>query len=325
MAHFLVTGGAGFIGSHLVDALVERGDAVTVFDNLSSGSRRNIEHLLTCERFSFVQGDVCDSNDVSRLFSKSYDSVFHLAAQPSVSVSVREPEFDRSVNVEGSSNVFHNCVFDQSGTVRERIPHLIFASSAAVYGSQDNLPIKEDTLCRPQSPYAVNKLTSEATLLVLRGRGLSSSVLRFSNVYGPRQTISGEAGVIALFSDSFAKGKPLIIEGSGEQTRDFVYVTDVVRALMHASDLKLNGTYNVSSGERTSVNMVVETLRTMNDSSPSISHREARPGDICHSSLDNGALRATGWMPYVPLAEGLNRTLSYYSDCNLRGVTIRKV
>jgi len=304
----LVTGRAGFIGSHLVEDLVSRGDIVTVLDNFSTGSRGNLVHLE--DSITIVPGDIRSSDSLDAVFNipfkQHYKVVFHLAAQTSVPFSVKNPLYDVDVNLTGTLRVLDRCL-SQPGR-----PFFVFASSAAVYGPDVPIPTREDALPEPISPYGANKLAVEHALFGLRQRGdLSSVALRFSNVYGPRQTVEGEAGVVARFIDNALNQRPLTVFGNGEQTRDFIYVKDIVAGLLHVADRRLKGNFNASTNTATSVNDFIGELRKI-DGSITVSNQLPRSGDILHSRLDNSKLVATGWNSATTFNEGLRKTYEHY-------------
>jgi UDP-glucose 4-epimerase len=286
----LVTGGAGFIGSHLVDALLARGDEVTIVDDLSTGRRDFLD-----ERARLVE------HDVREPFAADADVVFHLAAQADVATSVERPAFDAAVNVVGTVNVLE--------AARGCGAAVVFSSTGgAIYGDVD-APAPEDAVLRPVSPYGVAKLCGEAYLAGWdRIHGLRSTVLRFANVYGPRQSAALEGGVVAIFLERLAEGRETLVFGDGGQERDFVHVDDVVRALLLAPQAP-GSVLNVGTGVATSVNRLHELCREVAARGEPPRHVEPRPGDARRSVLDvSRAERELGWRPEVSLAEGLRRT-----------------
>lgn len=300
MKTVLVTGGAGFIGSHLVDELLEQGFEVVVLDNLSTGRRSQVP-----SKAIFIEGDIRD--DLSSLFSTySFDSVFHLAAQASVSVSVRDPVEDARVNIIGALNVVHQSFL--SG-----VKHITFVSSAAVYSPHAPLPCTEQSPLAAGSPYGLAKMTIERYLELYHVlNGLSYTVLRLSNVYGPRQTAHGEAGVISVFVHNALQRKQLMVFGDGTQTRDFVYVKDVVRALVLSRTL--NGIYNVSTGKQTSLLDLIAILSRLIQTEFSVAHHAARAGELKHSALSSAALQKEGWKSQYSLEQGLGETVEDYRN-----------
>jgi UDP-glucose 4-epimerase len=300
----LVTGGAGFIGSHLVDALLQLGHEVTVLDDLSSGHRRNLEG--TIDRIQFVEGSVEDSE----LVRKSADGcagIFHLAAVVSVPKSIEDPIGSHRVNTMGTLHVLH--------AARTLGAKVIFSSSAAVYGDDPEMPKHEALPTIPISPYGVQKLTGEEyAQLFHRLYGLSAVCLRYFNVFGPRQDPrSPYSGVISIFAERARLGQPIRINGDGTQTRDFVFVEDVVRANLAAmaSDVEDGRTYNVGTGTSTELLSLANLVIELSGNTSRIEHRPPRPGDIHHSlaSIER-AKQELGYQPAVFLREGLRKTFA---------------
>ena len=286
----LVTGGAGFIGSHLVDALLARGDEVTVVDDLSTGRREFLD-----TRARLVE------HDIREPFVAEADVVFHLAAQADVGTSVERPAFDAEVNVVGTVNVLEAARGCGAGVV-------FSSTGGAIYGDVES-PAPEDAPLRPVSPYGVAKLCGEAYLAGWgRIHGLRSTALRFANVYGPRQSAALEGGVVAIFLERLADGRETLVFGDGGQERDFVHVDDVVRALLLAPQAP-GLVLNVGTGVATTVNRLHELCREVTGRDEPPRHVAPRPGDARRSLLDvSRAARELGWQPEVPLAEGLRRT-----------------
>jgi UDP-glucose 4-epimerase len=301
-----VTGGAGFIGSHVADAYLARGWSVTVVDDLSSGKRENVPGGA-----EYVELDVRDAA-VHELFERrgGFELVNHHAAQVDVRTSVERPGFDADVNLLGLLNVMEAA--RRWGTRR----FVFISSGGVVYGEARERPIGEGAPKRPESPYGVSKLSAEFYLRCFRRlHGLDYVALRYSNVYGPRQDPHGEAGVVAIFSERIARNEPLTIFGDGEQTRDYIYVSDVVAANLLLSEAALadgddldDRAFNVGTGIETSVNQLAATLSAAAGRDVPVSHAAARPGELQRSSLDCEKLRALGWEPAVGLREGLART-----------------
>ncbi|HEY6054003.1 MAG TPA: NAD-dependent epimerase/dehydratase family protein [Gaiellaceae bacterium] len=286
----VVTGGAGFIGSNLVDALVARGDEVTVVDNLATGKR---EHLNEAARF--LEQDIRGLDDLDA------EVVFHLAAQADVNTSVQRPTYDAEVNVVGTVRVLE--------AARAAGAKVVFSSTGgAIYGDVER-PAPEETPRLPVSPYGIAKLAAEEYLGGWnRIHGTRHVVLRFANVYGPRQDSGLEGGVVAIFLERLAADEPTAIFGDGEQTRDFVYVGDVVDALLAAAG-RDGGVFNVGTGEETSVNRLHELCRRVSGVDEPPRYEEARLGDARRSVLDVSlAARELGWRPQVSLEDGLRRT-----------------
>jgi UDP-glucose 4-epimerase len=305
----LVTGGAGFIGSHVVDALLARGARVAVVDDLSTGRRENLDGALAAGA-NFYEADVRDA-DVTRpiIAHERPDAIFHLAAQIDVRRSVESPAFDARVNVEGTINLLDSAL--QAGVGR----FLYASTGGAIYGEADRIPTPEGAPAAPLSPYGQGKLAAEGyCTLFERLRGLSVAALRFANVYGPRQDPLGEGGVIAIFCGRAATGGAATVFGDGHQTRDFVYVSDVVDALLAAGDGNARGSFNVGTGRETSVLELAAALREVSGAELPLEHEPARPGEVVRSCLDASLAReALGWEARVDLAEGLRRTLAAVS------------
>ncbi|MDI6871531.1 MAG: NAD-dependent epimerase/dehydratase family protein [Bacillota bacterium] len=299
----IVTGGAGFIGSHLVDALVQRGDEVLVIDDLSTGREENLN-----PRAHFVEASVCSSEAFGAIVDFRPEIVFHLAGQASVGRSTEDPAKDLEVNVVGTLNVAIACA-------NAHAERLVFSSSAAVYGNPVALPISEIHPTEPLSPYGLSKLTAEKYLGLLRlQHGLDTVVLRYANVYGPRQNAEGEAGVVAIFVDRTKCERSIEVFGDGQQTRDFVHVFDVVAANLLAAEHGAPGPLNISTGVATSVAALHELIAAQSGRATKVVHLPPRPGDVRHSTLDNSRAReALGWEPKVDLASGIGDLLRQVS------------
>jgi len=300
----LVTGGAGFIGSTLVDALLRDGAQVMVIDDLSRGRREHVD-----PRAGFHQMDVGDDELGTLIGEVHPDVVFHLAAQIDVRRSVAEPIHDTRVNVVGTVNLLQACA-------RAGVRRMIFASSGgALYGDTDAIPTEEGERCEPQSVYGAAKLAGEIYGNVFsRLYGVMEFVaLRYGNVYGPRQDPHGEAGVVAIFIQRLLKGGDAVINGDGLQTRDYVYVDDVVGANLAAATAADLGPYNIGTGLETDVNEIHRLIATAcGDARPPV-HAGAKQGEQRRSCLDiTRAGRELGWRPQVELAEGIARTVDYF-------------
>lgn len=296
----LVTGGAGFIGSHVVDLLVAQGHRVVILDDLSTGRREYI-HPDT----EFIQVDISSPRVKGVIERHDLDAVIHLAAQPAVAPSIQDPLFDCRVNILGTLNLLGSCA-------RNKVRRFVYASTAAVYGEPGQLPLTESAPTCPRSPYGLSKLTAERYLRLYHDLfGLETVTLRYGNVYGPRQSTIGEAGVICLFITQMLRGEQPVIHGDGLQTRDFVYVSDIARAnLMALSPDAPPGVYNVSTGVGTAIASVFDALAGGRFAR---FHGEPRPGDVRHSALDPTAIRRTmGWQPTVPLSDGLAFTEEFF-------------
>jgi UDP-glucose 4-epimerase len=298
----VATGGAGFIGSHLVDALVDRGDEVIVVDDLSSGAKSHLN-----PQVEFHQLDIRSRHAADLIRRRRPDAIAHHAAQMSVSRSVREPIFDAEVNLMGSINLLE--------AAREAGARFVFASTGgALYGDADVLPTPESYPAWPVSPYGVSKLGFEHYLHCYAAQhGLGYSALRYANVYGPRQNPHGEAGVIAIFCLRLLAEEEPIVNGDGKQTRDFVYVSDVVRAHLAALDSDVNGHFNVGTARQSDVNTVFEMIAERIGTSLGKRHGPARPGDQRTSALDGTLIREKlGWRPQVSLEEGISETVDWF-------------
>jgi UDP-glucose 4-epimerase len=300
MEKVLVTGGAGFIGSHVVEALLRQGYAVAVIDNFSTGHRDNIANLPV----DLYICDVADPAVIHVIQSIHPDYIVHLAAQISVSHSVADPLFDERTNVTGSLNVMN-------GARLANVKKIVFSSSAAVYGNPLEIPVTTDHPTNPESPYGLTKLTVEHYLQMFeKFYQLPYSILRFSNVYGPRQDADGEGGVVSIFSDRIQKGTPPMIYGDGDQTRDFIFVKDVASAVVAALSVKESLRVNISSQTAISIKDLFQVMKEVSGSDLDVYYGPKRNGDIRHSVLSNQrAKELLKWEPQVTLADGLRMTL----------------
>ncbi|MEJ7843924.1 MAG: NAD-dependent epimerase/dehydratase family protein [Rubrobacter sp.] len=299
----LLTGGAGFIGSHIADRLLERGHEVAVVDDLSSGKRENVP-----DGARFYETDV--RTGCPRVFEEfAPEALCHQAAQMDVRRSVREPDFDADVNILGTVRLLQNCTKHGVGKV-------VFASTGgAVYGEQETFPATEDHPQYPISPYGVSKLAGERYLNYYRVQhGFSYVALRYANVYGPRQDPHGEAGVVAIFCGNLAADRTSTINGTGEQTRDYVYVADVAHANVFAlEDDPPPGAYNIGTGVETSVNQLYELLQDVSHKNLPPRNGAGKPGEQLRSSVDSSSAgRILGWRPEMSLADGLGETLRFF-------------
>jgi UDP-glucose 4-epimerase len=303
----LVTGGAGFIGSNVVDALIERGDEVTVIDNLSTGKRENLEDALS-KGARLVEADFRDGEAMHDLVDETKpETIFHLGAQIDVRRSVADPAFDATVNVIGTINMLAAA---QKAGVRRFINS---STGGAIYGEGRVIPAPETHPAEPEAGYGQSKWCAEGYCgLFQRLHGLSTVSLRYGNVYGPRQDPLGEAGVIAIFCGKLVDGGRPIVFGDGLQTRDYVYVGDVVSANLAAADSDAGGAFNVGLGVQSTVMDIVHLLGQLGGRDDfQAEHAPERPGEIMHIALDaTRARQELGWEPKVQLEEGLKRTLA---------------
>jgi UDP-glucose 4-epimerase len=299
----LVTGGAGFIGSHVVDAYVAAGHEVVVVDDLSTGRRENLNPAAR-----FHELDVQDPRVVDLVRDERPAVLNHHAAQMDVRRSVADPLFDARVNVLGTINLLE-------AARRANVRRVVFVSSGgAVYGEQQTFPAPESHPTNPVSPYGVSKRAGELYAFFYQAEyHIPFVALRYANVYGPRQDPHGEAGVVAIFTERLLRGEPITVYGDGRQTRDYVYVADVVRANLLALERECPGPLNVGTGVETDVNELARLLREATGSRAEIRHGPARPGEQRRSVVDcRLAMERFGWRPEVPIAEGLRRTVEFF-------------
>lgn len=307
----LVTGGAGFVGSHVADAHIARGDRVWVMDDLSAGRPANVP-----AGAEFVEADIADARARELVVDVGFDLINHHAAQIDVRASVADPIADAKVNIAGLLNILEAA--REAGTRR-----VVFVSSGGVvYGEPEVYPTPESVPKRPASPYGVSKLAGEHYLDYYRAaHGLDYVALRYGNVYGPGQDPRGEAGVVAIFCGRLIDGQPLDIYGDGEQARDYVYVDDVAAANLIAADMPPGDgagidarAFNVGTGEATSVNRLATLLEEIAGVRPGRVHRDARAGELRRSVLSSARMRAAGWAPAHGLREGLARTFRHIAS-----------
>ncbi len=307
----LVTGGAGFIGSHLVRQLLAADHEVTVLDNVSTGTWQHLpEGKDTCTCWGM---DIRDKSTREKIEQGSFDVIVHLAAQTMVDVSIKDPEFDASENVMGTVNILEAA--RHSGVKR-----VIFASTAAAYGdvTEDKLPIHESETLAPMSFYGLTKVTVEKYLQLYHDLyGLDYVALRFANVYGERQGDTGEGGVISIFAKRIAKGQDITVFGDGKQTRDFIYAGDIAAGIIAAMTTdSANAVYNLSNQTETSLLELIELMAKAAGKEVEPKFAAPREGDINRSMLCNeAAVRNLNWQPQMDLAEGLSRTIAYFKGC----------
>ena len=310
MNTFLVTGGAGFIGSHTAEELVRRGEKVRVLDDFSTGKQENLSPFQSF--IELVEGDIRELETCRRAL-RGVDFVFHLAALTSVPGSISDPLLNHEINVNGTANLL-------LASSEAKVKRLVFASSAAVYGDSRALPLREGAEGAPLSPYALSKLVGEKYCqLFYQLYGLETVCLRYFNVFGPRQDpFSAYASVIPLFINTILSEERPQIFGDGEQSRDFVFVADAVEAnlgAIEAPDEALGGVFNIGSGERTTINSLVSEICELTGVSVRPIYADPRPGDITHSFADIGnARRVLGFEPLVGFRQGLKKTAGWYME-----------
>ena len=294
MSNIIVTGGCGFIGSHLVDALCVLGHHVTVIDNASDGWLNPQANL--------INKNINDKS-LFKLIQKT-DYIFHLAAQINLRESIKNPYKDAKTNILGSIRIID--------LAKKCNAKLIFASTGgAIYSPRDQLPWNENSLALPESPYGIAKLTVEN---YLRISNIDHCILRLSNVYGPRQNPKSEAGVVSIFINQIINGSNIRIFGNGHQTRDFIYVSDVVNALILAMNKDMSGIYNVSTNEEHNINEIANLIIDTMWANTSIVLAPAIPGELQRSCLDNQKLKNKGWTPKIKLEEGLSKTIQFFTS-----------
>ncbi|MFH1509288.1 MAG: NAD-dependent epimerase/dehydratase family protein [bacterium] len=303
----IVTGGAGFIGSHTVDALVKNKHDVLIIDNLSTG---NEEYVNTAAEF--IKGDIKDKTLIEKTFVEFRpDALVHLAAQIDVRKSTEDPAFDAEVNILGSLNLYQACI-------KNRTKKVVFASTGgAIYGDTDNRPTPESAKAKPESPYGIAKLTNEKYLYYYnKVHQLGYVALRYGNVYGPRQNPHGEAGVVAIFSKKLIEKEEAVINGDGKQTRDYVFVSDVVRAnVLALEERSEKHIFNVGTGKETDVNKVFNSIKTVLGSMAEEKHGEAKLGEQQTSCLSYTELYETfKWQPEVEFKDGIKQTVDWFKN-----------
>lgn len=297
----LVTGGAGFVGSHITDGLIKKGYSVAVVDNLSTGKKENIN-----QKANFYRADIRDS-DVSEIFKKEKPkAVFHYAAQIDVRKSMADPVSDANINILGTLNILENCK-------KFKVKKIIFASSVGVYGEVKKLPIKENNPPNPISPYPITKLTVEKYLSYYQEQGVDFVSLRYSNIYGPRQSAEGEGGVVAIFTDRILNGENPIIYGNGRQTRDFLYVEDAAAAAIKALKAPPSSIFNIGANKEISINNLLKLLSLIANKKIKPIYKPLRRGEIIKSRVDfSKAKKEISWEPKYNLEKGLKETLKWH-------------
>lgn len=298
-----VTGGAGFIGSNLADALITKEHKVTIIDNLITGKRENIP-----ADAEFQEIDI-GSPVIDKLFERGqFDVMYHLAAQMDVRKSVENPAFDAEINILGGINLLQACV-------KHKVKKVIFSSTGgAIYGEQEAFPADELHAANPVSPYGISKLAFEKYLFFYNLQwGLSYVSLRYANVYGPRQNSEGEAGVVAIFCKKLLKGEKAVIYGDGGQTRDFVFVEDVVKANLLALNFDSSMAFNVGTGIETDINLLFEKIRNGTGSKQQRINLEGKPGEQRRSCISYDKIKKImGWEPKITLDQGVERTVAFF-------------
>jgi nucleoside-diphosphate-sugar epimerase len=307
MNKYLVTGGAGFIGSHLVEELVKRGGAIRVLDNFLTGKRENIAHLL--DKIELIEGDIRDY-EVCRRAVQGMDFILHQAALTSVPRSVEDPLLANEINIRGTLNLL-------LASKEEKVKRFVFASSSSVYGDDPHFPKREDNGGKPRSPYAVSKRVGEMYCQVFSQiYNVSTAVLRYFNIFGPRQDpFSQYAAVIPIFIAKMLRGEKPTIFGDGEQSRDFTYVANVVQANILAVEAgEISGEiFNIACGNKTTVNSLAEKINKLLKKKITPLHVDPRPGDIRHSFADiSKAKKMLNYKPFVPFEEGLKETIRWH-------------
>ncbi len=303
----LVTGGAGFIGSHTVDALLAEGYQVFILDNLSTGKKEQVP-----QGIPLFEMDITDN--LEPIFEKVKPHiVIHLAAQISVSVSVRKPDIDANVNIIGTIRMLDYCR-------KYEVERVVYASSGAAYGEPQFLPLTEEHPKLGISPYGISKYVAEKYLYYYRHQfGIEFAAMRYANVYGPRQDPHGEAGVVAIFNEKLLQGEEAVIYGDGEQTRDFVFVKDVAKANAMAVSAKIDPSiypaFNVSTQKQTSVNVLFDTIQKYAGTSQKRIHGPKREGDVYHACLANEKIRnQLGWEPSYTVDQGIRETVDFFRE-----------
>ena len=303
MTNILVTGGAGFIGSHVVALLLKQGyEKVCVLDNLSTGKKENVPAAVPLEVL-----DIRSPELEAFLQKQQFDVVIHLAAQTMVPFSMAHPDLDEAINISGMVHLLEGC--RKSG-----VKKIIFSSSAAIYGDNQNLPLKETEAPAPTSFYGLTKAAGEQYIrLYEKAFGLKGIIFRFANVYGERQGETGEGGVVSIFAQKIAKQEAVSIFGDGNQTRDFVYAGDIARAIVLGVGYEGSGTFNVSTNQEVSLNQLIAALEKVTGKKLQVNYGPVRPGDIYASVLSHQAIvEKLNMTEFTPLEQGLAKTMAYF-------------
>ncbi len=301
----LITGGAGFIGSHIAEHFQGKATEIRVLDNLRTGYLDNLEGL----EHTFMEGSITDRSLVKKAV-QGIDYIFHMAAMVSVPESMAKVSECVDINVQGLLNVLEEA--SACG-----VKKIVLASSAALYGDNPSVPKLETMTPEPKSPYAISKLDGELYLEMFRREGkIDTASIRFFNVFGPRQDPNGAyAAAVPIFIEKAIQGEPITIYGDGEQTRDFIYIKDIVAALVYAATHEdIHGTYNAGYGEQMTINHLADQILKIAASNSPIVHAEQRPGDVRHSRASSDKLRSAGWTPQHTLSEGIAATFTFFQD-----------
>ena len=301
----LVTGGAGFIASHITDAFINEGHSVSVIDNLSTGFEKNVN-----PKAKFIKADIGDTNLLQLFEKEKFDAVNHHAAQMDVRKSVADPAFDANTNIIGTINLLQCCI-------KTNVKKFMFASTGgAVYGEQNYFPADENHPTSPCSPYGISKLAVEKYLFFYKFQyNFNYTVLRYANIYGPRQNSKGEAGVVAIFTTKLLANEQPVINGTGKQTRDYVYVGDVVKANLTTLKDDVCDIYNVGTGKETDVNELFNKLNLLSGSNKEEKHGPPAPGEQMRSVITSGKLfKKFNWKPSTILEEGLKATVEFFKN-----------
>lgn len=303
----LVTGGAGFIASQIADEYINEGHQIFILDNLTTGFEKNINL-----KAQFIREDICSSAIISLFEKEKFDVINHHAAQIDVRKSVNDPVFDANTNILGTINLLQ-------ASIKTGVKKFIFASTGgAIYGEQEYFPADEKHPTNPVSPYGITKLTIEKYLYFYRNEyGLKYSILRYANVYGPRQNPFGEAGVVAIFTNKLLRNENPVINGNGKQTRDYVFVEDVVKANVIALNDNSSEIYNVGTGTETSVNELFLKLNKVAGNKAEEKHGPAPKGEQLRSVISSAKLfNRFKWKPSIKIDEGLQKTFNFFSSIN---------